>query len=99
MRQKAVIWFTGIHLQGSSTTHYHILPVLHPPHKYPAKFGCVSLYVPYLFGKELFSMQDKLVNNKHTHFLKTPDIFTSPKLVMLVKPATKTVKDQVFGRK
>ena len=42
----------------------------HPPDRYPAKFGCVLLYSPYLFGKKLFSMQNKLVNNKQTHFFK-----------------------------
>ena len=42
----------------------------HPPHRYPAKFGCVLPYSPYLFGKKLFSMQGKLVNNKQAHFLK-----------------------------
>ena len=42
----------------------------HPPHKYSAKFGSVLLYCPHLFGKKLFSMQDKLVNNKQTHLLK-----------------------------
>ena len=47
------------------------LPVLtHPPYRYPDKFGRVLLYSPYLFGKKLFSMQDKPVNNKQTHFLK-----------------------------
>ena len=38
----------------------------HPPHGCPAKFGHVLLYSLYLFGKKLFSMQDKLVNNKQT---------------------------------
>ena len=42
----------------------------HPSHKYPAKFGYVLFHSAYLFGKEFFSMQDKLVNNKQTHFLK-----------------------------
>ena len=46
------------------------LSLMHPPHIYPVKFGYVLLYSPYLFGNKLFSMQDKLVNNKHTHFLK-----------------------------
>ena len=36
----------------------------------PAKFGHVLIYSPCLFGKKLFSMQDKLVNNKQTHLLK-----------------------------
>ena len=40
------------------------------PRGYPAKIGCVLLYSPYLFGKKLFSTQDKLVNNKQTRFLK-----------------------------
>ena len=43
---------------------------MHPPHSCPAKFGRVLLYSPYLFGKKLFSMQEKLVNNKQTHLLK-----------------------------
>ena len=43
---------------------------LHPPHSCPAKFGRVLLYFPCLFGKKLFSMQGKLVDNKQTHFLK-----------------------------
>ena len=30
----------------------------HPRHSFPAKFGCVLLYSPFLFGKKLFSMQD-----------------------------------------
>ena len=36
----------------------------HPPHRYPLKSGQVLLYSPCLFGKKLFSKQDKLVNNK-----------------------------------
>ena len=36
----------------------------YPSHRYPAKFGRVLLYNPFLFDKKLFSMQDKLVNNK-----------------------------------
>ena len=36
----------------------------------PAKFWRVLHYSPRLFGKKMFSMQDKLVNNKQTHFLK-----------------------------
>ena len=43
---------------------------IHPPHRYPAKFGHVLLYSPYLFGKKLLSMQDKLVNNNQTRFLE-----------------------------
>ena len=35
----------------------------------PAKFGHVLLYSPCLFGKKLFSMHDKLVNNKQNTFL------------------------------
>ena len=35
----------------------------------PAKFGHVLLYSPCLFCKKLFSVQDKLVNNKQTHLL------------------------------
>ena len=46
------------------------LVLLNPPHRYPAKFGYVLLCSPCLFGKILFSMQDKLVNNKQTHCLK-----------------------------
>ena len=42
----------------------------HPTHSCPAKFVYLLLYSPVLFGKKLFSMQDKLVNNKQTHFLK-----------------------------
>ena len=42
----------------------------YPPHRYPAKIDSVLLYSPCLFGKKLFPMQDKLVNNKQTHFLK-----------------------------
>ena len=38
----------------------------HPPYSCPAKFGYVLLYFRFLFGKKLFSMQDWLVNNKHT---------------------------------
>ena len=49
--------------------HFCILLSAHP-HKYPDKFGYVLHYFPYLFGKILFSMQDKVVNNKQTHFLK-----------------------------
>ena len=44
---------------------------LHPPHRFPAKFAYVLLYSPFLFGKKLFSMQNKLVNNKHTFSNKT----------------------------
>ena len=43
---------------------------VHPPDRYPAKFGCVLLYSPCLFGKKLFCIQDKLVNNKHTSWNK-----------------------------
>ena len=32
---------------------------------HPAKIGHVLVYSPCLFGKRLFSMQDKLVKNKH----------------------------------
>ena len=39
-------------------------------HVHPAKIERVLVYSPCLFGKKLFSMQDKLVNNKQTHFLK-----------------------------
>ena len=47
------------------------IPIMvHPPHRDPAKFGRVLLYSPYLFGKELFPMQDKLISNKQTHFQK-----------------------------
>ena len=42
----------------------------HPPHGCPAKLGYVLLHLHYRFGKKLFSMQDKLVNNKQTHFLE-----------------------------
>ena len=35
-----------------------------------AKIGHVLVYSLRLFGQKLFSMQDKLVNNKETHFLK-----------------------------
>ena len=48
----------------------HVLK-LHPPHRCPAEFSYVLLYSPYLCGKKLFSMQDKLVNNKHTFSNKT----------------------------
>ena len=41
-----------------------------PSHSFPAKFTNVLIYFPFLFGKKLFSMQDKLVSNKQTHFLK-----------------------------
>ena len=44
---------------GSSSTQVH-----------PAKIGHVLVYSPCLFGKQLFPMQDKLVNNKQTHLLK-----------------------------
>ena len=46
---------------GSSSTQVH-----------PAKIGHVLVYSPCLFGKRLFSMQDKLAKNKQTnkHFLK-----------------------------
>ena len=37
---------------------------------HPAKIGTVLVCSPCLFGKKLFSMQDKLVNNKQTHLLK-----------------------------
>ena len=39
-------------------------------HSSPAKFAYVLLYSPFLFGKELFSMQDKLVKKKETYILK-----------------------------
>ena len=45
-------------------------PKPHPSHRYPAKLGYVLLYSSYRVGKKLFSMQDKLVSNKQTHFLK-----------------------------
>ena len=32
-----------------------VLASCHPPHRYPAKFGLILLYYPYLFGKKLFS--------------------------------------------
>ena len=41
-----------------------------PPHRCPAKFALVLLYSPFMFDKKLISMQDKLVNNNQTHFLK-----------------------------
>ena len=34
---------------------------------HPAKIACVLAYSPCLFGKRLFSMQDKLVKNKQTY--------------------------------
>ena len=37
---------------------------------YPVKIGRVLLYSPCLFGKKLLYVQDELVNNKQTHWLK-----------------------------
>ena len=37
---------------------------------YPAKIAHNLLYSPSLFGKKLFSVQDRLVNNKQTHLLE-----------------------------
>ena len=51
-----------------SMAHMVIQAKARRPHRYPAKF--FQHYSPYLFGTKLFSMQDKLVNNKQTYFLK-----------------------------
>ena len=45
---------------------------------HPAKTGCVLLYFPCQFGKKLFSMQDKLVNNKHTFSQQNFSATTTP---------------------
>ena len=49
---------------------YSTCPVASSTQVYFAKNRYVLLYSPCLFGKELFSMQNKLVNNKQTHLLK-----------------------------
>ena len=36
----------------------------------PSQICYVLLYSPFLFGKNFFSLQNKLVNNNQTHFLK-----------------------------
>ena len=68
--------------------------IMHPPHSYPVKFGCASLYSPYLLGKKLFSMQDKLVNYKQTHCRKQNfSAITTPidKSCMLLFDLSKTL--------
>ena len=54
---KSLLW----DIYGSS--HHLSLLINHPPHGYPVKFCHVLLYSPYLFGKKLFSLQEKIINN------------------------------------
>ena len=64
-----MLWIRNKKVTGSLVSgHCHL------PHSCSAKFAYVLLYFPFLFGKKLFSVQDKLVNNKQTHFLKQKKI-------------------------
>ena len=65
----------------------------HPPHNCPAKFVYVLLCSPFLFGKKLFSMQEKLMNNKNKHFHKQNFSTTitpiNKRCVILINPVAK----------